>query len=66
MLYLMRGLGESVLIGANIRVTVSAVKASRKKEGQVLMIELGVDAPSEVLILREELVRAPERAASER
>ncbi len=49
MLVLTRRLGESIVIGENIIVTVLSVKG-----GQV---RLGIEAPKEVSIQREELLK---------
>ncbi len=49
MLVLTRRLGESLLIGDNIIVTVSDIK-----NGQ---IKLGITAPKDVTINREEVIR---------
>ncbi len=49
MLVLTRKLGESVAIGDNIKVTVSDIK-----NGQ---IKLGIDAPKDVTVNREEVVK---------
>ncbi len=49
MLILTRKLGESVVIGDNIVVTVTDIK-----NGQ---IKLGIDAPKDVTVNREEVVK---------
>jgi len=49
MLILTRKLNESVVIGDNIKVTVSDIK-----NGQ---IKLGISAPKEVTVNREEVVK---------
>ena len=49
MLILTRRLGESIVIGDNIVVTVSDIK-----NGQ---IKLGIDAPKDVIICREEVIK---------
>ncbi len=50
MLVLSRKLGESIVIGDNIRVTVVGVNGGK--------IRIGIEAPQDVLVLREELVTA--------
>jgi carbon storage regulator len=55
MLVLSRKLGEKIVIGDNIVVTV--VKIDRNQ------IRIGIEAPSEVPVYREEI--APQRAAKE-
>jgi carbon storage regulator len=50
MLVLSRKVGESILIGESIRVTV--VQANNGN------IRLGIDAPPEVIVLREELTKS--------
>ena len=50
MLVLSRKVGESILISESIRVTVVLAKDGR--------IRLGIDAPPEVIVLREELTRS--------
>lgn len=52
MLVLGRKVDESILIGDNVRVMVVGID-----RGQV---RLGIDAPKDVLILREELKTVPE------
>ena len=47
MLVLSRKIGESILISESIRLTVVQAKNGR--------IRLGIDAPPEVIVLREEL-----------
>ena len=51
MLVLSRKVGESILISESIRVTV----VQSAKNGR---IRLGIDAPPEVKVLREELTRS--------
>ena len=51
MLVLSRKVGESILISESIRVTV----VQSAKNGS---IRLGIDAPPEVIVLREELIRS--------
>jgi len=48
MLVLSRKLGETVVVGGNIRVTVVGVRGTT--------VRLGVEAPKDVEVLREELV----------
>ena len=50
MLVLSRKVGESILISESIRVTV--VQAANGR------IRLGIDAPPEVIVLREELTKS--------
>ena len=50
MLVLSRKVGETILISETIRVTVVQVANGR--------IRLGIDAPPDVLVLREELTRS--------
>ena len=50
MLVLSRKVGESIFINESIRVTVVQAKNGR--------IRLGIDAPPEVKVLREELTRS--------
>lgn len=56
MLVLSRKLGEKIIIGDNIVVTV--VKVDRNQ------IRLGIEAPSDIPVYREEI--APSRVAVER
>ena len=51
MLVLSRKVGESIVISESIRVTV----VESAKNGR---IRLGIDAPPEVIVLREELTRS--------
>ncbi len=50
MLILQRKAGESLVIGENITVTVVSVDSGR--------VRLAIDAPSDVSILRSELIKA--------
>jgi carbon storage regulator len=55
MLVLSRKLGETVVVGGNIRVTVVGVRGTT--------VRLGVEAPKDVEVLREELVgKGPRKA----
>lgn len=51
MLILTRRIGETVIIADNIRVTVTAVNGQQ--------VRIGIDAPKQLSILREELVGTP-------
>lgn len=50
MLVLLRNVGESVLIGDDIRVVVTKVEAGGR-------VYLGIEAPREIPILRDDAVR---------
>lgn len=52
MLILTRRAGETLMIGENITVTVCAINGNQ--------VKLGIAAPKDVPILREELVPHPE------
>lgn len=54
MLILTRKIGETVCIGDNIRVTVLAVKGNSQ-------IRVGIDAPKDVPVHREEIYRKIQR-----
>ena len=56
MLVLSRKVGESILISESIRITV--VQSARNGR-----IRLGIDAPPEVMVLREELTRSCSNSA---
>ncbi len=58
MLVLSRKIGESILIGSDIRVEVV-----RQKGDSVV---LGISAPDSYLVLREELATSPEGRSSDR
>jgi carbon storage regulator len=47
MLILTRRIGETVIIGENIKVTVLRVQGSQ--------VRVGIDAPKDVTVLREEI-----------
>ena len=49
MLVLTRKINETIVIGENIRVTIMAIRDRT--------VRLGIEAPQEVAIVREELVR---------
>ncbi len=49
MLILTRKLGESVVIGDNIKITVTDIRSSQ--------IKLGIDAPKDVTVNREEVAK---------
>lgn len=53
MLQLMRKPGESIIIGDNIKVTIT------KRRGN--QITVGIDAPKDVKICREEIYGKPEK-----
>ncbi len=53
MLILTRKLGESVIVGDNIRITV--VKINKQQ------IKLGIDASKNVIVDREEIVKKKKR-----
>jgi carbon storage regulator len=55
MLVLSRKLGEEVIIGDNIRLTVLEIRGNH--------VRLGFTAPVEVLIRRDELLRDPSKPA---
>ena len=48
MLILTRRAGEAILIGNDIKITVTAINGNQ--------VRIGIDAPREVKVLREELV----------
>ena len=54
MLVLTRKLNETIIIGENIRVTITAIHGRQ--------VRLAIEAPPEVAIAREELDRRPGRA----
>lgn len=53
MLILSRKLNEALTIGDGIRITVTEIDSNR--------VRLGIDAPKDVLVLREELRTSPPR-----
>lgn len=56
MLVISRRVGERFLIGDNIMISITAING--------LQVRIGIEAPPEVRILREELI-PPERNAGE-
>lgn len=56
MLILTRGLGEAIWIGKDIRIVVQAFNAPRPTGGGGMTIKIGIEAPDELRILREELL----------
>ena len=55
MLVLRRGIGEQILIGDNIRVTMLAIEGQR--------VKIGIEAPKELPILRTELVEGERKGS---
>ncbi len=53
MLVLTRRLGEGIRIGDNIKISIEKIS-----KGQ---IKIGIDAPKDVVIAREEVVKSKER-----
>ncbi len=51
---LTRRVSESILIGDNIKITVTAINGNQ--------VRIGIDAPKEVKVLREELVKRDREA----
>ncbi|MAI93421.1 MAG: carbon storage regulator [Halieaceae bacterium] len=56
MLILTRRVGESLMIGDDVTITVLGVKGNQ--------VRIGVDAPKEVAVHREEILNRIEDAAS--
>ena len=57
MLILTRRVGESLMIGDDVTITVLGVKGNQ--------VRIGVDAPKEVAVHREEILDRIENAAAE-
>ena len=57
MLVLTRRVDESICIGDNIRITVVKIKGTQQ-------ISVGIDAPRDVSIVREELMAQPAEVAN--
>ncbi len=57
MLVLSRKLSEAVLIGKDIRIVVVSIDRGK--------VRLGIEAPKEVLVLREELMEPRETAENQ-
>lgn len=55
MLILSRKSNESIVVGGNIRITVASIRGR--------YVRIGIEAPEEVKIYREELCVSPETAA---
>lgn len=53
MLILRRKIGESIVIGGDIRVTVLKIRDDQ--------VKIGIDAPADLLVLRSELVSSAEQ-----
>ena len=53
MLILTRKPGESLIIGEDIKVTIFSVKGNQ--------VRIGIDAPKDVHIVRDELLERPEK-----
>ena len=51
MLVLSRKINETIVIGGNIRVTMTAIRNRQ--------VRLAIDAPAEIRVMREELVSTP-------
>ncbi len=56
MLVLTRKVGEAILVGKDIKVYVGEITKGR--------VKIAIDAPKEVLILREELLVKPKTEAA--
>lgn len=56
MLVLRRKVGESIVLAGVISISVLAVEGER--------VKIGISAPSDVTIIREELLRAPQADTS--
>ena len=58
MLILTRGVGETITIGHNIRVTILSLKGTQ--------VRLGIEAPKDMQVLREEIIdTSPEKPETE-
>jgi carbon storage regulator len=58
MLVLSRKINETIVIGGNIRVTMTAIRNRQ--------VRLAIDAPPEVRVMREELLSSPPDIGLER
>jgi carbon storage regulator len=58
MLVLSRKINETIVIGGNIRVTMTAIRNRQ--------VRLAIDAPPEVRVMREELLTTPPDVGLER
>ena len=58
MLILTRRVGESLMIGDNVTITVLGVKGNQ--------VRVGVDAPKDVAVPREEILNRIEESAAEK
>ena len=58
MLVLSRKINETIVIGGNIRVTMTAIRSRQ--------VRLAIEAPPEVPIVREELLPAPPNGLRDR
>jgi carbon storage regulator len=56
MLILSRKQNESIIIGDNIKITVSSIRGR--------YVRIGIEAPEEIRIIREELSLAPAKVPS--
>lgn len=56
MLVLTRRLNERIVIGDNVRITVVGIRGSH--------VRLGIEAPPELTVLRDELTRYETKAAA--
>ncbi len=54
MLILSRKQNESIIIGENIKITVASIRGR--------YVRIGIEAPDQVMIFREELLRGAEEA----
>jgi carbon storage regulator len=57
MLVLSRKINETIVIGGNIRITMTSIRGQQ--------VRLAIEAPEEVPILREELLPSPRSVPAE-
>ena len=66
MLVLVRREGESIRIGDDIKITVTAIRDDADSRSNRVKVKLAIDAPREIPVHREEIYQAIQREKAAR